>query len=138
LENKQYCIFNKPYTRETYFEKIAEITFQEVREFAKEAQRENSIIRSENCFGRDLTDAKNCILCYNGSASEDCKYSLNIPGLKESYDCSAFGFGTHFSLENIAGEENYHTGFNFHIVQAKDTWYSMYCVQNVSHCFGCI
>ncbi|MDR2416416.1 MAG: hypothetical protein LBD75_07670 [Candidatus Peribacteria bacterium] len=42
------------------------------------------------------------------------------------------------NIENIAGEEDYHVAFSFMAFDAKEMWYSMQCVQNVSHCFGCI
>ncbi|MDR2416415.1 MAG: hypothetical protein LBD75_07665 [Candidatus Peribacteria bacterium] len=90
LYNQQYCILNVPYDRETYFEKIKTITPQQIQEFKKLIQREKSVVKSENSFGRDLTTSKNSILCYNGFEAEDCKYCLNFGDLKDSYDCSAF------------------------------------------------
>lgn len=90
LHNQQYCIFNVPYPREEYFEKIKTVSAAEIQEFKKQTQREKSVVKSENCLGWDLTTSKNCVLCYNGFEAEDCKYCLNYGDLKDSYDCSAF------------------------------------------------
>jgi hypothetical protein len=113
LHNQQYYIFNQPYTKEQYFEKIKTLLPTEITEFMKGVQRENSVVKSENCFGWDITTSKNCILSYNGFESEDVKYCLNYGDLKDSYDCSAFGHQCSLCLESTAGEEDYHTAFTF-------------------------
>jgi hypothetical protein len=83
-------MLNEQYSKEEYFKKITSLTPQQIKEFKKQTQREKSIVKSENCFGRDVTTSKNCILSYNGFEAEDCKYCLNYGDLKDSYDCSAF------------------------------------------------
>jgi hypothetical protein len=58
--------------------------------------------------------------------------------LKDSYDCTAFWHKCALNIENIAGEEDYNVWFTFATLNAKYTWYSMFCSQNVLHLFWCV
>jgi hypothetical protein len=83
LKNQQYCILNKQYTKEEYFERIKTITLPQIKEFKKGMQKEKSIVQCENCFGRELNASKNALLCYSGLDLENYKYGLNVVRLQD-------------------------------------------------------
>ncbi len=138
LRNQEYCIFNKQYTKEEYFKIIPTITPEQIQKAKANIQEEETVIRCEDCVGKHLIDSKNCYQCYNGFDGQDCKYILNFWDLKDAYDCSAFGHQCSLSIENIAGEQHYHTGSNFACMDAiQNIWYCMHCFR-VKNCFWCI
>ncbi len=138
LRNQEYCIFNKQYTKEEYFKIIPTITPEQIQKAKANIQEEETVIRCEDCVGKHLVDSKNCYQCYNGFDGQDCKYILNFWDLKDAYDCSAFGHQCSLSIENIAGEQHYHTGFNFACMDAiQNIWYCMNCFR-VKNCFWCV
>ncbi len=86
LRNKQYHIFNKPYSKEEYSSKLK--TFQlnsrkflenQKVKFQKYLQTEafhraHFRIQAQNCTGNHITKCKNCSETYFLEESEDCAY----------------------------------------------------------------
>lgn len=136
LKNQQYYIFNKQYTKEEYSKILPTITLEQIQQERKNIIQESAMIRCEDCIWSNITDSKNCRECYNGFDGEDSKYLLNFWDIKDGYDCTAFGHKCAMNIENIAGEEDYATGYTFSTVRTQNIWYSMNCYDS-SYLFGC-
>ncbi|MEK7546683.1 MAG: hypothetical protein AAB536_00670 [Patescibacteria group bacterium] len=106
LRNKSYYIFNQPFTKEEYFEKIKEFnlgSFEAVQkikaQFAelceKQIYRYAHIINSPNSTGEILDNCKNCKWCFDMVDNvEDCKYTANGGyNLKDTYSSYGVGVG---------------------------------------------
>lgn len=149
LRNKKYYIFNKPYPKDTYKEKIKEWDLGSYKELqqARDAFKKHyySIPRRfaivsnvENVTGNDIIYARNCHECFGvANGIENCKY-IFFGGLllKDSYDSTAVGDNGQLLYETngSAGAENVYfskTASQCHNVQYCDQ------VTNCSDLFGC-
>lgn len=151
LQNRQYYILNKPYSREEYFKKIKNFSLNtnEGTEKAKKIwtekrlkypKRENHNINAENCTGEYISNSKNCHECYLMSKEcEDCKFILNgFPGLKDSYDCTYSGGNGSLMYECMgSGIDEYMILFGNLCLNGSS--YLQYCnvTMNCKNCFGC-
>jgi len=104
LRNKKYYIFNKPYTKEEYFDEIKKWnlgsykTYQEVKHLAeghwkKYPPKPSKDEFSSNSSGSHYFESKNCKNCFEVTGVEDSKYlfMLAMPPIKDCYDLSAWG-----------------------------------------------
>lgn len=149
LVNKQYYIFNKPYSKEAYDKKIQEyLTSRKAFEEAKKQfnQLKQSLPHkyysgnnNQNFTGDHISSSKNAEHCFDVNNLEDCKYCTWLHQSKNCYDCYAWG------QTGELGLENHLCGNNFYNVQFCDSsWndvsnllYSRYCVNNSKNLFGC-
>ena len=102
LRNKQYCIFNKQYTKDAYKEFLDKkpLSSHENCLWWKDEStkvrmnfphRENAVFKAVNSSGNDLMEVKNSHNCFQATRLENSK-NLYISGwIKDSYDCSCFG-----------------------------------------------
>jgi len=102
LRNKQYCIFNEQYTKESYEEFLSKhpISSQSNITWWKgkiksiwnnSPHRENLIFKSVDATGNNLSECKNAHNCWESTKVENCK-NMSISGwIRDSYDCSCFG-----------------------------------------------
>src|SRR3989344_6897567 len=106
LRSKSYYIFNQPYTKEEYFQKMKEFnlgSFEAVKkiksqfaEFSKkQPYRYAHIINSPNSTGEILDNCKNCKWCFDMVENvEDCKYTAHGGyNLKDTYCSYGVGVG---------------------------------------------
>lgn len=104
LRNKKYYIFNKPYSKESYFNEIKKWdlgsykTYQEIRLLAEKhwqalLPKPTMDEFTTNCSGSHVFQSKNCKECFEVVGAEDSKYILmmNLPPIKDCYDVSAWG-----------------------------------------------
>ncbi|KKL91004.1 hypothetical protein LCGC14_1899020 [marine sediment metagenome] len=104
LRNRKYHIFNKPYSKEAYEEKMKQWdlgsyrTYQEVQRRAEEhwATLPPKPTKDEfatNCTGTHVFQSKNCKECFETIGAEDSKYLLMVqnPPIRDSYDISSWG-----------------------------------------------
>lgn len=150
LVNQEYCIFNKKYKKEEYFEKLKELklnTFtgiiemeEKFSEFRKQfPQRFVSSIKSENVSGNWFTNCKNIKNSFWCINVKDGKYLYYI---FEAQDCMDY-FQWGDSSELIYESEN--CGINCSRLSfctqcwmgAHDLLYCDSC-PGASYCFGCI
>ncbi|MFA5829391.1 MAG: zinc-ribbon domain containing protein [Candidatus Gracilibacteria bacterium] len=139
LKNKEYYIFNKPYSKEEYFKKVQELlkdraSFEAARE--KFYALKKSIphkyyagISNENVTGDHVFFSKNSEECYDSTYLEDCKWCVWFHRAKDCYDCYAWG------LPAELGYENQLCGNGFYNVK-----FSAYCgnnIKNLTHCYYC-
>ena len=155
LRNKQYCIFNKQYSREEYDQKIPNYDisdYQKLRKLEKEAVEHfksfpHEYARLKNCedvVGNSAENSKNCRYVFDVIASEkfpvgaeNTHYSVMCGiDLKDAFDIYQHG-GNSESVYSIAGGEHCQ---NCHFcLRPLDSSGEIYCenCDSCTDCFGC-
>ena len=151
LRNKQYYIFNEPYTKEAYHQKLKEFALdsyasiealkKQVRAFwLTQPYRFAQIFHSVNVSGDYITDSKNAKHMYQAGDAEDSKYCqfLTLPTTKDSYDYTIWGNNAQRIYEClIVGEGADAVRFsNQTVLHVSDIDYSFWVVGS-SYMFGC-
>jgi len=150
LRNKQYYIFNKPFSREEYEAKIKEMklgTFSGLRkaeakfeEFAINMPRRYAeITKSVNSTGNDIHNAKNCKACFDiEGEAEDLKHTyLAGWGIKDAHSADHAGHGSELVYDSFgvfSGARN--IAFSIFSAGCRDSQYSYTC-RNSADLFGC-
>lgn len=149
LRNKQFCIFNKQYSREDYqaeIEKIAPYTYsgflQAKAEFdklkLKFPRKFASIIKAENVTGDEINNVRNCINCFDVKFDvQNCKHSFRVfENSADGYDAMAAWDGAELFYEvmsitaqRVIGSALIWGGF--------DILYSYNCF-DCNNIFGCV
>jgi len=152
LRNKQYHIFNQPYSKEEYLkileEKKAqiqqgniEVLVREFKDFAlKNINKYAHIQKSVNSTGNYLLNTKNCLYCFHGYDAENCKYGYHVwRNSKDNMDVSTVGRDAEMVYETInTGINVYNIKFGIQLWGSNsDIFYSESC-QGSSNLFGCI
>lgn len=147
LRNKQYHIFNKPYPKDEYFERVRALKQQYRTASAPPAEfltLQNSLPRvsmqgfnNENVFGDHIFNSKNAFYCFDVSNQEDTMYIFNSIGMKDSMDCNYSSLGSELNYMCHSGVTLFNSNF------CSICWYSQnleYCeyVFNSHDCFGCV
>jgi hypothetical protein len=152
LHRKEYCIFNKQYSKEEYEEKIRLLNIQnyhhrqkfrkDFEEFCaeqpKKAMRGN---KNENVTGENLVECKDSFESYDCRGMRDCKFCTNvIMGSEDCYDVNVWGDGLSLAYNSVgvgAGLQgvigSYYAGF-----QANNIYHSAYCWKGAKDMFGCV
>ncbi len=150
LRNKQYCILNKQYDKESYEKELARLdigSYARLSEFKKIFEEQSrgvihrfaDIFHSENVSGNGIESSHNCHYSFDIVGNADSKYVWRIldEGGTDNYDITVatkptlayegqgagFGHGSKFSLSS------------------GDTSYSHYthsCISGCSYNFGCV
>ncbi len=148
LVNKQYHIFNQPYTKKEYFEFIENNNigaYSKHIEFLKKVnelslalpKRYARIYKSINSDGDDLAEAKNTHYAFTCREIEDCKFMfLNRHGSKNCYDINFQGYNVEFSYEITNGFGGSNSAFGIRNFFNQNAFYCEEC-QNCSNIFGC-
>ncbi|QQG45397.1 MAG: hypothetical protein HYW89_00465 [Candidatus Sungiibacteriota bacterium] len=150
LRNKQYHIFNKPYTQETYFQELEKLgpgSYKSLQDIAKKA--DNFWILQPHKFmhgwrnvgvsGDQISHSKNAKLCFNAFELEDSKNCQNnFMKSRDLYDVTAMG-GCELVYESVQ--------VGLEVAGLKFAWlcwpsinnveYSMFC-NSSSNLFGCV
>ena len=151
LRNKNYHIFNKPYTKEDYERKLKECKLDSFASLANIRGRAYDFwltlprkfihgLRNRNVSGDYIYDSKNVRESYQAQFAEDAKFSqlLTLKSIKGVYDFTEWGNGVERVYDSITvGEGAYDIKFCF------GSWagvarneYSLFAVSS-SDCFGC-
>lgn len=147
LNNKQYYILNKQVTKEEFearakeLENLANIEkFRE--EFAKFQlgfpKRYYYGVKTENCSGDDISNAKNAKNTFHASDVEDVKYCTFMFRAKNCMDYDIYGDNSQWIYQGLAQGEN--CSKNIFCMQ---TWSgcndNIYCnlIVGCKNCFGC-
>lgn len=150
LKNKQYCIFNRQYSKEEYQKERAKYDFgsyknlqafkKEFDEFDRKFPREfASLLRCNDVTGDQAGDSKNCRYCFDVYGNvEDSKYAVHAVTLKDSYDGYGFGGNGELLYEGVdAGLNGAHYKFAVFTHTCHDVQYTYTC-HSSSHLFGCV
>ncbi|MEI7424698.1 MAG: hypothetical protein WCK10_01095 [Candidatus Staskawiczbacteria bacterium] len=151
LRNKQYHIWNKPYSKEEYLKELSKITFGSFSEIKKIKEKffefkltlpvkymhgnHNNIVSGEYIYR-----AKNTHNCFEVYGCENTKYSQQLADTtKDSYDFTNWSQNSELVYESCCcGDNCKNIKFCF------DCWPAMqdceYCItcHSCSDCFGCV
>ncbi|MDP3710786.1 MAG: hypothetical protein Q8R29_03655 [bacterium] len=154
LRNKQYHIFNKPYSKEEYFSKIKEYnlgSFAELSKIKKDFQefklkyphKYARITNSVNSTGDNLKNAKNAFYCFDSTmgAFEDCRY-VAVPfgkdeAIKDSHSSFGVGHGFSFAYQSASVITGSSVFFSKKIWTGYNIQYSYNC-HNCHDLFACV
>lgn len=142
LRNKKYHIFNEPYTKEEYEQKIKEINPQEAKKLWDEyPQKYMHGLKNLNVSGDYIYNCKNVKNSYIVAKLEDSRFCMLVtPGDGIASNCYDF---THFGINSELLYETLMTGWCSRIIGSwfmpggQDIEYSMWTVEN-KNLFGCV
>src|SRR3989344_5006084 len=150
LRRQQYHIFNKPYSKEDYFKKLAEFklsSHSELEKIKKEVrafwlaypQKYMHSLQNVNSSGEYVYYSKNTRDSYVVIGAEDSRFCqfLDIGPVKDSWDYSYWGNNAQNIYEcQDVGEGINSLRFVYGCLGGLDIEYSMFCWSS-QHVFGC-
>lgn len=152
LTNKQYHIFNVPYSKEEYQKKMTDFNLDSWTSLTAKIKEAHNLwlrfpnkyiqgVRNVDVTGAYVTDSKNVKYGYLVRESEDCKYCqyLQDPNNKNLYDITIWGGNLQLSYEvALCGYGTVQAKFCVNCWdEVRDIEYSFNCM-NSSHLFGCV
>ncbi|HCC59852.1 MAG: hypothetical protein A2402_00485 [Candidatus Staskawiczbacteria bacterium RIFOXYC1_FULL_37_43] len=148
LKNKNYYIFNKPYTKEEYLKKIEESNLQ-TREgmdavlakankfFGENIAKYMHGIKNVNVVGDYVFNSKNSFECYGSNAIEDSKYLTWGDNSNNCHDGYVVVDKSSFSYEIVSAINLNNVKFSFCVWNDYDCQYCDNC-ENSNNLFGCV
>lgn len=147
LRQKEYYIFNKPYTREKYLEEMKKWNLHDVtiraqaeEEVAKLRQQHPHVfsvqVNTQNCFGDNIVNSKNCYSAFHTLNAEDCAYTFHVDKMKDCYDTEVVA-SSELTYECTPGYDLYNCNFCLECGNTKNAEYSVRCF-NSHDVFGCV
>lgn len=152
LKSKQYCIFNKQYSRDEYFEKIKEFDigsyknlvkiYKKAKEFwfthpSKFMYGQNNI----NVSGDYIENSKNVLFSFQVENGENLKYcsKIYINPTRDCYDYTSWGNNAQLVYESQGvGDGISNIKFSYDCwTNCTDLQYCISCMSS-SNLFGCI
>jgi hypothetical protein len=150
LRNKNYCIFNKQYTKEEYEKKKKEINFGSYKALLEFEKRYNefsinfpnkyaNIRKTTGSTGDHIFNSKNIKNSFDiFGETEDSKYIIHALSLKDSYDLYGAGAVASLLYEGIdTGLQASSQLFSIFTHTCMNTYYTYMCF-NSKNLFGCI
>jgi hypothetical protein len=153
LRNKQYHVWNKPYSKEEYAATVKSYrlsSYKGIREIREKAQRfwlgfPNRFmegLHNTNVSGNYIDHSKNVrnsFLVRDGENLRYCQYVQESPGSRDSYDYSIWGDSSELLYEcHASGIGLSRSKFCLFAQEScSDLEYCMVC-QTSSHLFGCV
>jgi hypothetical protein len=150
LRHKQYHIFNKPYSKEEYQRKLAELNLGSYAALTPIKQRVYGFwkqfpmkylhgMHNTNGVGEYLYHSKNIHLCYQVFEAENARYSQNLVRCKDVGDYTSWGNNSELIYESVVcGEDCRNLKFCVDCWPAcRDLEYSLNC-HAASSSFGCV
>ncbi len=148
LNNKQYHIFNQPYSKDEYEKRIAELQFlsPQIQTVVQQRMQDLKLKHvhphfvgsyNENVSGNHVYYSKNVHYSFDAKQCEDAKYLYTASNTKDCHDISfnggislelAYNSLTLFSCQNIIVNHATSNCFN--------AYYSEFCF-DCEHIFGC-
>lgn len=152
LNNKEYHLFNKPYSKEEYFEHLEKFksgdyrAIQNMRKkvddfFLTKPVRAIHGMQNENSVGDNLNHCKNAYYCFDSNYLHDCRYCNDSQtGANDSWDIDVWGEDMELCYDDcVVGAHVSRVLFSSYVSEgAHDVYYSLLCSRNVMHLFGCI
>ncbi len=150
LVNKEYHIFNKPYSKEEYERKVHELIaskdafddaqqkFEALRD--EKPRKYYSGVSNESVTGDHISFSKNSYDCFDCTYLEDCKYCTWMHQTKTTYDCHGWGLPTELGYEtHLSGQNAYNVRFSESCWDnVSDLLYCRYCMYACKYLFGCV
>ncbi len=148
LRNKQYYVFNQPYSKEEYKKFIDSNnlgSFKAKNEFIKKLRelslkvphRYARVYKSINSDGDDLSECRNTHMSFTARETEDCKYLFFIRNnAKDCYDNSFQGFNSERLYEMAHGFGATNNAFGIRNFFNQESYYNEEC-HDCLNIFGC-
>lgn len=146
LRNKNYYIFNEPYSREDYAAEIAKIKSQMTIEKAQEFWLKHPVKyihgrQNVNVSGDYIYNSKDTRNTYIATGAQNVRYAMwvLVKPAKDCWDYTEWGDGAEKIYEGITvGQGASNIKFSQLILRtSSDTEYSLNCM-GVKNCFGCV
>ena len=148
LRNKQYHIFNQPYSRDEYIKQLEELklkSFKSTENVKKKFEEESaqaiikfaSMAKCVNCTGDDQFACKNIKDSFDVTNAENGRWLNDVLDAKECRDLNFSLYKPSFDIELISTLNLGNSGFCNASHYCYDAWYSDKC-NNSSDIFGCI
>jgi hypothetical protein len=148
LDKKEFYFLNKQLSREEYKEKIKTFdlgdrtTRRQAIEAFEKLKKENpstkpSIVNSEDCIGKGITNSKNCHECYEVREAVDCRYLFNIMKYSDGMDCYSGGRESELIYNATSTSASYNSKFCVRVTYSRDVDYAMFC-RSCENLLGCI
>lgn len=149
LVQKEYHIYNKPYSKEEYGRIIKELNLSSIsalqtvaKDFLKfslsHPRKCVHTLKTENVVGDYIHNVQNAYHCYDVADGRDLRFCDSLYKAQDCTDVSSFGENVEMCYEcATAGIETYHALFCFEpIINCVDVFY---CdeVRSSKYCFGC-
>lgn len=144
LNFKQYCIFNRQYTKEDYEKKVTELLKKSPEENLNQMKKImmkfpvsiTHISHSENCdYGNHIHYSKNLYLCFDSAHSEDSGYLYDSHYNKYCYDLTQ-SFHCEFCYECVNSDKLNNCYYMNDCSHIFDSGFCENCT-NSNHLFGC-
>lgn len=147
LRHKEYCIYNKHYSKEEYERKIAELMPKTADEYDKafdefknrmRTEAIHKFVITENCentTGDNIFNNKNTKDSYYTFGCEDVAYTYDCGELKDALDVTE-PFKGEIQYETHACNWGYNLMATSKCYEVHDCFYCQYC-WNSDHLFGC-
>ena len=151
LHNKQYYIWNQPYSKGEYSKELEKINTGSYAEVNKIKEKFNKLKlklprkyihgnHNKNITGEYIYRSKNTFNCYEVGGCENVRYSQNFAdSVKDSYDYTNWGQNSELVYESCAcGDSCQNIKFCFDCWPAmQDSEYCLGC-HSSSNIFGCV
>jgi len=156
LRSKSHHIFNQPYSKEEYFEKLKEYNLGSFAEVEKLKAKAGDLwlqfpvkfmhgYQNTDVSGEHIQNAKNVHQSYMVHEGQDSKF-IQIAGgwvgegMTDCYDHTNFGYNASLFYEATScGDEAYNIKFCWECWRAvKDLEYCAHCPSGNSDLFGCV
>lgn len=141
LRHKEYYIFNQPYSKEAYFEKLKNLSQDEILQFFEELELKcprlfAMQLGSENFTGDYVYFSKNAYECFDVVECQDVGYLVEAKKCQDSWDVTILEDSS--LCYEIAGcHVLYNCNFCFMCSDSNDLEYCE-LVFNSQYCFGCV
>ncbi|MFH0819081.1 MAG: zinc-ribbon domain containing protein [Patescibacteria group bacterium] len=147
LRNKQYCIWNKQYSKEDYEKKKLELDFSSYHNIQKyikifdefiikTPRRFAYLYKCQNSTGDILTRCHDCFNCFIYSDLINCRYMHFGDTGRDSMDVDHSG-NPELCYESITPDDSYNNMFTIFVWKSKFVSYSENC-HSSSDLFGCV
>lgn len=148
LHDKQYCIFNKQYTKEEYeakkkefynhFQTSSQEVMAQFHEFAKTFPEPSDYnIGSGEMVGEYLDNCADTYFSYRCKQNKDAWYAYLSTDSKDVLDSSGYVLERGYEAL-VSGEESYGIYFSTAWDHCRDIYYSDYCFIGSHDLFGCV
>lgn len=146
LRNKQYCIFNKQYTKAEYKKEQARIDLNDPEKMQR-AVKHFTIqklkiprkflygVHNEDVTGNYINDSKSCSYCFDIKRCDNVKYSAQVIDLKDCYD-NNYTEENEMCVDYIGSWKNNRCYYSNTVYNSSEIWYSELCYSS-KNLFGC-
>lgn len=149
LSHKQYCIFNRQYSKEEYFKILKDIDLTDEKQFNSVKEKFEKLkadlphryfngTNNQNVTGDYISNSKNSFASYHIDKCEDVKYMYQMMQANDCMDICNGEYGELLYEESAFFDRVTRSIFCFFIwSNINNLIYCGNCTQSVKDCFGC-